>query len=209
MTIRAVVFDYGEVLCLKPSQGYWDRYRDYLEVELAELQKHYWRLRNSIDSGAHDGRWYWREIAQSLAIELREEQITELLAYDNEQWTQLNIKVCEMARALRRAGLRTGVLSNIHVDIVAHMRKTMPLFHLCEPTSYFDELIFSCEEKLIKPDARIYEVCRRRMGFAAEEILFVDDKPENIEAARACGLQGLVFTDAASLARQMKELSLV
>ena len=47
----------------------------------------------------------------------------------------------------------------------------------------------------MKPDPRIYEVVREKLGCAFGEILFIDDKPANVEAAKALGINALVFND--------------
>ena len=51
----------------------------------------------------------------------------------------------------------------------------------------------SGEEGVTKPDLRIYQILLDRYGLKAEECLFVDDRLENVEAARALGMQGIVF----------------
>ena len=48
---------------------------------------------------------------------------------------------------------------------------------------------------LLKPDPRIYESMREKLGCAFGEILFIDDKPANVEAAKALGINALVFND--------------
>jgi putative hydrolase of the HAD superfamily len=58
----------------------------------------------------------------------------------------------------------------------------------------FDVLIWSYQHGLVKPDPAIYRLVLERLGTAPEETLFLDDKLENIEAARQLGMQGLQFT---------------
>ena len=59
--------------------------------------------------------------------------------------------------------------------------------------------VVSAEEKLIKPDPRIYAIACARFGHAAGDILFVDDSAANIAAAKAFGLNTHHFTDPAAL----------
>jgi len=63
----------------------------------------------------------------------------------------------------------------------------------------FQDIIVSGEEKITKPDPRIYQILLDRTGFPAEQTLFIDDRMENLTAAQAFGLQTHLFTDADNL----------
>lgn len=57
----------------------------------------------------------------------------------------------------------------------------------------FHQVIVSAEVGLMKPDPAIYDLTLETIGFAAEESVFIDDMPENIQAARDAGMHGIVF----------------
>ena len=63
----------------------------------------------------------------------------------------------------------------------------------------FDVRVWSYELKVAKPDRKIYEHVLEKLGTRAEESLFLDDKPENITAARALGMKGIVFSTVEQL----------
>jgi len=65
----------------------------------------------------------------------------------------------------------------------------------------------SGELALVKPDAAIYEHVIAELGIEASEFLFVDNKSENVEGARAVGGDGHVFTDAASLESWLRSIA--
>ena len=52
----------------------------------------------------------------------------------------------------------------------------------------------SSRELVSKPDWRIYRRLMERYGLKAEECVFIDDRPENVAAARSMGMQGIVYT---------------
>ena len=56
-----------------------------------------------------------------------------------------------------------------------------------------DGVIFSCEVQQIKPEADIYETLLSRFGLKPEESVFLDDRPENCEAARKLGIHAIEF----------------
>ena len=62
-------------------------------------------------------------------------------------------------------------------------------------TDYVDGMVVSGREKLLKPESAIYECLLKRYGLKAEECVFLDDHAENVEGAKKCGLNGIVFTD--------------
>ena len=67
----------------------------------------------------------------------------------------------------------------------------------------FDHHTWSCELGIAKPDPAIYMHTCEKLGVAPPEALFLDDKPENIRAAEAVGLQAILFTDVDGLREEL------
>lgn len=84
---------------------------------------------------------------------------------------------------LRRKGLPTYIFSNTNELAVRHIRNNFPFF------SNFDGYILSYEHGAMKPGAKLYEVVERASGCRGSEILYLDDRPENVEAGAARGWQ--------------------
>lgn len=84
-------------------------------------------------------------------------------------------------------------------------------FHAREADFFvpFRDIIVSGIERLTKPDAAIYRLALDRFGLAAEQALFVDDRAENIAAAKALGLRGHLFRDAPTLRKDLEALGLL
>ncbi len=91
-----------------------------------------------------------------------------------------------MQAALRSHGVPTYVFSNTNGIAVAHIRKNFPFF------SNFDGYIYSYEHGSMKPDAKIYEVVERVSGRRGEQVVYLDDRAENIDAARLRGWRALL-----------------
>lgn len=87
----------------------------------------------------------------------------------------------EMHSQLRKRGFPTYIFSNTNELAVAHIRRSFPFF------SNFDGYIFSFEHSAMKPQARLYEVVERETGRKGEEILYLDDRPENVAGGAARG----------------------
>ena len=83
-------------------------------------------------------------------------------------------------------------------------------FHPTEPViGHFRDVIVSGVEKLAKPDPAIFRLAERRFGHPAAAMLFIDDSERNVAAARDCGWQAHLFTDAEALAAELRERGLL
>jgi len=87
---------------------------------------------------------------------------------------------------LKAADYRLYVLSNMSREFIEFLRR-IPVY------AAFDGEVVSCEEHVVKPERRIYEILLERYGLDAHETLFVDDRASNIEAARELGIGGFLF----------------
>jgi len=85
--------------------------------------------------------------------------------------------------ALRRKGLAAYVFSNTNELAAGHIRRTFPFY------ANFDGYILSYEHGAMKPDAKLYEVVERESGRRKADLLYLDDRPENIAAGAARGWQ--------------------
>lgn len=98
---------------------------------------------------------------------------------------------------LRARGLPTHILSNTNDIAVEHIRRRFPFF------AGFDSYIYSHEVRCMKPRPAIYEALERSAGFAGADLLYIDDRPENIEAARTRGWQCILHIDPAVTVREV------
>lgn len=69
---------------------------------------------------------------------------------------------------------------------------------------FFSGIVVSGEEKCAKPDERIFQILMRRYGLTPSESVFIDDAPENVEAACRIGFQGILFCSAEQLRDELK-----
>jgi FMN phosphatase YigB (HAD superfamily) len=91
--------------------------------------------------------------------------------------------IVELHAAVRAAGFPTYVLSNTNDLAMEHIRASFVFF------SQFDGYIFSYEQRAMKPHPRIYEVVEQVSGRWGAELIYLDDRPEHVAAAKARGWQ--------------------
>jgi putative hydrolase of the HAD superfamily len=100
---------------------------------------------------------------------------------------QQDAAMFDAVAAARRAGIRTGLVSNSWGDQTAYDRDLL--------AELFDGVVISSEEGLRKPDPAIYALTLERLHLPAEACVFIDDLEHNIVAARECGLHAVHFRD--------------
>ncbi|MSU36101.1 MAG: HAD family phosphatase [Pedosphaera sp.] len=88
-----------------------------------------------------------------------------------------------MQQELHRYGIRTVIFSNTSELAVRHIRSEFPFF------SKFDDYVYSYEERAMKPSPASYEAVEKRTGHRSSEILYIDDRLENVDAGAARGWQ--------------------
>jgi epoxide hydrolase-like predicted phosphatase len=185
--IRALITDFGGVLVRTRS----DRSRRELERKLGmpphTLEDYIFGsdLSQRAQNGELDEPEFWQVVALQLDLAahgLTAEQFRQ--AFFAEDY--LDEELVRLIRSVRPA-IKTGLISNAWSTLRAVLHDPF------EIDDAFDQLVISAEEKLMKPDARIYQLALERLAVRPEEAIFLDDMPANIEAAKALGLKGIQF----------------
>lgn len=126
-------------------------------------------------------------------------QLEELSERDVMMWSRVNPDMLSWLRALSASGMKTAVLSNMHIGMVQHARRSFRWLDLFHCTT------LSAEVRLIKPDPAIYELCLRGLGVPPDDSLFIDDREVNITAARSMGLHVLQFRSIGQLGNELEQ----
>ncbi len=194
----AVRFDNGLVLTGPAPPPAWERMKHLLgDAPEPAFHAAYWRHRADYDRGTLSGRAYWTAVARDLNPSLATTALDALLDADTALWTQPNRPMIDWAARLQSRGLRTGILSNLGDAMEAGVRAHCPWL------ARFDHLTFSHRLHLLKPDSAIYRHAAQGLGLAPDQILFIDDRADNVEGARTAGLQALLYTDNAHFLQAM------
>jgi len=170
-------------------------------VELSEERFHdaYWAFRHDYDRHTLNSTAYWQAVAKHAGTSFDAAQIARLNEFDVDLWTNMNERVVSFAQNLQQAGIRTGILSNIGDAISQGIAKRLPWL------SRFDTCIWSWELGLAKPEPAIYIKTAEALHTPPQNMLFFDDREENIAAAAAVGFQTIRFTDYESLLRDLRD----
>ena len=157
-----------------------------LESPVGSFEAAYWRDRLAFDQAVLSPEAYWGGVAAELSQPLSDDLLRQLTEIDNRSWSRPDPVMAAWASALRPAGHRTAVLSNMPITVRGHLRTAGWL-------PQFDYLCFSCELGCVKPEAAIFHDCLKGVGVEPAAALFLDDREENIEAARRLGIHAIHF----------------
>ena len=104
----------------------------------------------------------------------------------------------DLAKSLKNSGYVVGVLSNAEIAFRNH-------FFDNGYGEIFNPAIFSCDVGCLKPDHKIYQGLLNKLGLSGEEVIFIDDRLENIETLNLVGINGIHYTDYKLLLIKLKD----
>ena len=104
---------------------------------------------------------------------------------------------------LKRAGVPRYALTNWSAETYPTQRERF------EFLSWFDGIVVSGDEGVIKPDPRIFHILLERYRIDPREAVFIDDNPANAEAATSLGIHGIHFRSPELLRRELESLNLL
>jgi putative hydrolase of the HAD superfamily len=106
----------------------------------------------------------------------------------------------ELLRELSAAGLNLYCLSNMPEFTWRYLQKTWDFWSL------FKGVVVSCHLRKIKPEPEIYQHLMQQYSLRPEECVFIDDREENANGARAVGMHAFVFRGADDCRANLKAL---
>lgn len=189
--VDGVVFDFGGVISASPLEG-WALYPFCADrgVDHAAVMAGWRNYRHLWDGGFIAFDEMYRRIFADAGRTLSEADLETLWEIDAVSWIRdLRPETLELMRVLKSQGKKLGILSNMSPDF--HERLFVP--RAAAYRSLVDVEVISGLERLYKPERPIYDLTQRRMGIATDRLLFFDDTPKNVDAARAYGWQAEIY----------------
>ncbi|MEV4598058.1 HAD family phosphatase [Amycolatopsis sp. NPDC049253] len=198
MVIRAVVFDIGDVLEIAPDLGVDRRWEARLGLAEGELVR---RLSDVWAAGAV-GAITEEDVRDTISgrLGVGRGQADAIMADVWEQYLGTgNTDLIDYARGLRPR-CRTGILSNSFVGAREREQAAYGFEDLV------DDIVYSHEVGMSKPDPEIYRLSCARLGVNPEEMIFLDDVEPHIAAACALGIHGIHYRDNAQAITEIEGL---
>jgi HAD superfamily hydrolase (TIGR01509 family) len=179
-----VVFDLGKVLVDFDYSIAAQRIGAGGRMSFEEIQKYLSRsdLLIRYETGLITRRTFFDEVCRTTGFAGTVEEFGKFFA---DIFTEIPAMTALHA-ALRRKGFPTYIFSNTNDLAVEHIWSNFSFFN------QFDGYILSYEVRSMKPDAKIYEALERMAGRLGSELLYIDDRPENVAAGAARGWQTIL-----------------
>ena len=193
--VDAVVFDLGNVIVRWDPYGPFEGFASRAEIEAVFAEIDFFAINHAQDAGRS-----WAEGRAEVAARFpgREWVLDHYLTYFERAVPGPVPGTEAILEALRADGFRLFGLTNFSAETYPRALPAAPAIGLLE------DVLVSGAVGLTKPDPAIFALLLERYGLAPGSTLFVDDGARNVEAARACGLHAVVFTDAPTLVRDLR-----
>jgi 2-haloacid dehalogenase len=199
--IDTVVFDLGNVL-IDWNPRYL--FRKLYGEDVAKMEHFLKEVCSSEWNECQDAGRPWQEgVAEAIA---RHPDHAEMIRAYHERWEEMLgepiLESVALLEELRRSGFRVLALTN-------WSHETFPValerFHFLH---WFEGIVVSGQEKLIKPDPAIFRLLISRYRIEPSRAVFIDDNVRNVAGAEQVGMRALHFTSAEKLRRDLRELGL-
>jgi len=188
-SIDGVVFDFGGVMSVSPMKAKWNEtlypYCAKLGLDREGVLDGFRTFRRLWDGDdVSFGEFYTMVFVHAGLPAPTADEIAELHRLDAESWAaELRPDTLELMRELKSNGKRIGIMSNMSSDF--HRELFVPRFG--DYRALADVEVISGLEHACKPERRIYDITRERMGCEAGRLMFFDDSMSNVLAARTYG----------------------
>ena len=199
-TPQAIVFDFGGVMTGEPDRNAVIKFIcDSFHFSEEAFEKANSEKRAAVKQGMTDEE-FWLAYAQHHQIQLPPDW-TQSLKETMKSAIGINPNMYALTEELSTLGFSVALLSNIDT----HLSKLLREFGLYQP---FNPCLLSCEIGVEKPDPMAFELLLKELNLAASEVIFIDDKRENVEAAKMLGLDAILFESEQQLRAELYQILL-
>lgn len=178
-----LLLDFGEVISVAQPTGEVAALAALAGLSEPEFSRRYWAARPDYDAGG-PALTYWTAV---LGAAPGGAQLRRLVEADVASWLHLNPATLRLLDAVHAEGVPVSLLSNAPHELARELDRHADL----KP---FRHRVYSADLTLIKPDPRCYAATLARLGAEPADVVFVDDRQVNIDAAAALGIQARHFT---------------
>lgn len=185
--IKAIIFDCFGVLTT-------DHWREFLHNVPTDVRQELHVLNSLLDSSQINRKEFFARATQ--VSRYSEQELEQAMAPVNSK----NSKLINYINELRKQNYKIGVISNVGSNWIRETLLTTEEAHL------FDEMILSYEVRMTKPDHRIFMLAAEKLAVEPDECVFIDDIKDYCEAARAVGMQAIVYDNFSQMRVELEQL---
>ncbi|MBI3237011.1 MAG: HAD family phosphatase [Chlamydiales bacterium] len=196
-TPQAIVFDFGGVMTGEPNREAVITFIcQSFCFSVEKFEKVNQEKRLAVNQGKTDEE-FWTAYAKNKGIKLPHNWGSSFKSVMKTA-IGINSEMYVLVDQLKEQHITIALLSNID----ERLSKLIRDFGLYEP---FDPCLLSCEIGIEKPDLKAYKLLLAKLNLPPKEVLFIDDRPENIESAKAMGLNAILFESEQHLRNELRK----
>lgn len=182
---RAIVFDFGGILIGSPNR---EAVAEFLKSSFKLTDKEFIEVnkeRKKAMKAGQSGDEFWLQYAKAKEIVLSDHWHNE---FQKVIWESIEVshEMYALIDELKDEGLKVALLSNAD-PFLSKMIREFGLYHP------FNPCLLSCEIGVEKPNPRAYSILLEKLKLSGEEVLFIDDRLENVLEAKRLGIDAILF----------------
>jgi len=190
--VRWLVCDYGGVLSADQPSDDRTALVECAGLDPSSFWAVYWRHRPGYDRADVTAEQYWTQV---LGATPSEPQLESLVRVDVASWSHPNPDALAAAGRSAARGFGLALLSNAPVEVARGLESLSWL-------APFGRRFFSCDLGTVKPEPAIYLAVIHALGDDPAELVFFDDRDDNVVAAAQLGIDAHKFTVPSQLDRR-------
>jgi glucose-1-phosphatase len=199
--IQAVIFDVGGVLLRTEDRSYRQRWEEKLGLDDWAADEIVFNSEMGIQAqtGLVTEEAHWQWVGHHLGL-----TAAELAQFRHDFWAGDRLDDALVAYISRLQGrYQTAIISNAMDGLRYTLTHTYPI------AQFFDLMVVSAEEQVMKPKPEIYQRTLERLERQPHEAVFIDDFRHNVLAARELGMTAVHFSPDLNLPRELEKLGVL
>lgn len=194
--IKVIIFDFGGVV-RKPRimPEIYKATEKKFKIDYEFVRNQFLKLETPVITGKLSMNKFWSKLAKALDVNVKElKQLWERIYVKK---FKLNTRVMNLVKRLKKR-YKIVLLSN---DLPSHSKINLKRGDY----KIFDKVFLSSKIGLRKPDKRVYLYVLRKLKVKPEECVFIDDREENVAAAKKLGINTIQFKNVRSVEKELKK----
>ncbi len=192
-----VLFDYGQVISRAQPAGAMGAMAAAAAADPVAFERAYWQHRDDYDGAGHTPHSYWANVADSRADPVDEALAAALDDLDIASWLTPDAGTVAVIHELEAAKIPLALLSNAPLTHAAAIAAQEWM------RAFAGHTFFSARLAMTKPSPAIFRHVVAELGVRAQDVIFIDDRDDNIAAAAALGIRTIPFRGATDLRAQL------
>lgn len=194
--IKSVIFDWGGVLVDDPRPGLLKYCANAFGLAQEDYTPAHDLFLDEFHKGMINEEVFWQKVCRKLGKPMP--KVPSLWSDAFKSAYVPRPEIFSLVSSLHKRGYKTALLSNTEIPTVEFFRGLN--------YDMFDVLVFSCTERVMKPERRIYEITLERLGSKARQSIFIDDRQDYVRGADEAGINTIIFKNFEQVKEEFAQL---